>query len=282
MLDSLFVYSNLEYSDNFSRFLMQQKGNLEELMFVNSKMDFHYIRLILKNFHRLKNLGISISSFLNTARADEIQNIRVQSLRDFTIFGHCKDIDVFMVLIGIFPNIETLTMRIYSFSMRQVFERLPNLKKLIAPSIRIELLTFAKSESLKDFNFEYVGRIQDSFFVEKLAENFPNVEKIVIRNLDLGRCNGTLGKDVKILLTSMKFFKNLTHFELVNNDPEPIQVNPDADEGPQEEAQMGPEFRLSVTTNGGQKFLEVSEYFIDNHAEAIEQLKFDLGIVDKQ
>jgi hypothetical protein len=135
---------------------------------------------------------------------------------------------------------------------------------------------------LKELNFGFVNPILDSFFIAKLAEDLPNVEKIVIRNLDVGRLNRTLEKDVGILLNSLKFFNNLKHFELVNDEPEPIHSNADADEEAQEDGQIGPNFRLSVTASGGQQFLEVSQYFIDNHAETIQRLKVDLMIVENE
>jgi hypothetical protein len=122
----------------------------------------------------------------------------------------------------------------------------------------------------------------DPFFIQQIAQDLPNLERIIIQKVDDRRINKTVDANVKTLLESLKFFKNLRHFELINDKSEPIMVNPDADSENPEETSMSQEFQLTIKTNLGRKRIRTSRYFEENHAEVIENLKIDLGISEEE
>jgi hypothetical protein len=104
------------------------------------------------------------------------------------------------------------------------------------------------------------------------------LERIFIHKIDDGRINQTVNGNVRTLLQSLKFFKNLRHFELDNDESEAIIVNPDADAENPEETSMTQMFYLTITTNLGRKLMRASRYFEEKHAGVIESLKIDLAI----
>jgi hypothetical protein len=259
---------------------MKQSVYIEELKLNSYRIDFHYIRLILNNFHNLKKLSFSICSFLNDSRAEEIKNIRLPTVTDLELVNYSDDVAVLNAVIDIFPNIETLTMDISYYSFRGVLEKLPKLKKLVVPSGRFEMLVYARSESLRELTLSNFTPILDSFFIEKLAEDLPNLERLMIHNIDIRKLNKTLNHDIQIILKSLKLFDRLKHFELINTESGTLSPSPDADAEQPEELETYPEFRLTITTIRDQKCLTASEYFIENHAETMKKMKIDLKIVE--
>jgi hypothetical protein len=277
-LKSMAIVSNLQYNKNFSRFLMKQAENIEELALNDEEMDFHYMRLVLNNFQNLQKLTVNLSTLLNDSRIEEIEKIQLHSVKELKILGHCDEVETFTAFIGVFPNIETLDTVVFNFLFQGIIEKLPKLRKLIAQSIRIELLAFSKSESLREIDFRYVACFKDPYFVQILAEVFPNLEEIKIKNIVGGTLNQSVDRDVGILLESLKLFRNLKHFEVVNDEPGEILINPDADVEQPAGVEMSDEFHLALKTFRGKKSLEASEYFHEKHAAVLERLVMDLEI----
>jgi hypothetical protein len=277
-LKSFAFVSNLPYNETFSRFLMKQSMNIEELTLHNYQIDFHYIRLILNNFHNLRKLSISICSLLTDSRAKEIKNIRLPTVKELEFVDYCDDLDVVSTLIDIFPNVEALTMELNNFHLRGLLEKLPKLKKLSSSLVPFDTLAFAKSKSLTELRLSNVKSIADPFFMELLAQNLPNLETFVVHNIDVGKLHRTVDKDVEILLTSLKLFTKLKSFELVNDVREVIVFNQDADANEPEAVEQNPLFKLTITTEKDQKRMKCSEYFVEKHSDVIDKLKLDLRI----
>ena len=279
-LKSLTVNVGKDYNEKFSRFLMKHSESIEELAINFQDMNFHYFRLILNHFHNIRKLTICIGSLLNDARVEEIRHIKMLSVKELKLVSYgsiCK------VLFDIFPNVEVLTTEAFEPSMRIALEKLPKLRKLHSSSNHtiIQFLGFAKSESLTELILENVSPIMAPIFVEQLAEDLPNLEKLVIKNLDLGKLLITVQEDVKIILESLKLFKKLKSFELVNSESRRIHANPDGEfeEIEDDEGQETASFRLVIKTEDGQKTIEASGFFIQFQPEVLEQLKKDLKIV---
>jgi hypothetical protein len=138
------------------------------------------------------------------------------------------------------------------------------------------MLLLSRSESLVELIMTDVNPISNAFLIEELAGNFPNLERIVIKNYDTVRLNQTIDKDVELRLKSLKLFKNLKSFEfshypkamLVSNDAKPLE----------DTVEDLRSFCLMISTFRGMKSLESSVYFSEKHQKVIEELKKDLKI----
>ena len=282
-LKSLKVDIGKDYNEKFSRFLMKHSETIEELAINFYDMNFHYFRIILNHFHNIRKLSICIGSLLNDARVEEIRHIKLPRVKELKLVNHCNDGALFKILFDIFPNVEILTTQVFLPLLRVALEKLPKLRKLHSSSnyTVFQLLIFAKSESLTELILENVSSISAPIVMETLAEDLPNLEKFVIMNLDIGKLFITVQEDVKMILESLKLFKKMKSFELVNSESKRIFSNPDGEvgEGIEDEGQETATFRLVIETEDGQRTLEASNYFGEFQPEILEQLKKDLKIV---
>jgi hypothetical protein len=273
-LKSFRILSMSHCNSFFYQFLMNQSNSIQELTLSGSPLKFNNFYLILSHFHNLTKLNIELSVLLNDENAAKIEAIRVSKLRELTLLNHHESIAVFYILIDIFPNIEALTMEVSEFPMSRIFTKLQRLRKLHATRFYIEMLLFSRSESLVELIMTDVNPINDDFQMEELARNFPNLERMVIRNYDTVRLNQTIERDVEIRIKSLKLFKRLKFFEF-SHTPSSMLVSNDAKslENPREENIRS--FCLKIATIRGVKSVEASEYFAEKHKSAIEYLKRD-------
>ena len=278
-LKSLRVRLSQDYNEKFCSFLIKHSESIEELSINFYDMNFHYFRLILNNFHNIRKLTICIGSLLNDARVEEIRNFKLPSVKELKFVNHCNEGALFKIIFDIFPNVEVLTTEIYEPPLRVALEKLPKLRKLHSSSnySHVHFISFAKSNSLTELILENIRPIMAPIFIEKMAEDLPYLEKIVMKNLDVGQLFITVQEDVKLILESLKLFKNMKSFELVNTESKRIYVNPDG-EVEEDEGQETATFRLAIKTEEGQKILEASEYFSKFQPEVLEKLKTDLKI----
>jgi hypothetical protein len=274
-LKRLNLSCNLEYREELGRFLVLQSKSIEVLILFNFCIDFHYIRIVLNNFSQLKKLHISVSGFLNSSRAEEIKDIRVLSLRELHLVGFCDDVGVCMTLTGIFPEIEVLSLTVQNFSLRGILEKLPKLRKITAWSARIEMFAFSKRESLKELILFDVHPITDPLFTEQLARALPNLERMSIRNYGHSWLHRTIDNDVKLRLESLQYFQHLKHFRF-SNKSQTISVENDEDQV-EISVESPRNFYITIGTVGGEKRIEASEYFRQNHLELIRTVERRFG-----
>lgn len=274
-LRTLVVDCNLFYKENFYRFLLDQSGNLKELTMEAYNMDFKYFRVVLNHFHSLEKLSFSVKTLLNDRRVEEIKNLRLPNLRDLELTGFCEDVSVSVSLAEHFPNLESLNMHVAYFSMHNILEKLPKLKKLTSHCVKMEMLLLAESVSIVELNLFNIHSTLDSIYWRKLAENFPNLERFVIKNIDMGNLIATLNKDVANILDNLKLFQNLKYFEINNSEQGWIAVNEDADLLGPEIEETDAKFKLIMKNSE----LSITNYFKTVQAEAIEKLISDLAII---
>lgn len=271
-LKTLRLKCYLCFNAKLSDFLHRQAATLEELSMVNHNMNFHFYRLIFNNFNNLKTLRFCIGAILTDARAEEVKNLRMPNVTELEFTEYCEDVEVFKVIIGIFPNIEVLSGEFGYFTLNGIFEKLPKLRRIISRFSRIEMFLFAKSCSLKEIEFKDVYPVMTDYYWQRLAENCPNVERLILLDLNSRRLPKAVKIDVEIILRGLGKFENLKYFEMQNSNSGYVPVNEDADwpgDAPEIVAHT-PKFSLILDTKA-QK-LSVSSYFGLHHGELVQQI----------
>lgn len=275
-LRTLNIQNETEFNRHISNFLLAQSKSIENLTLTVA--DFHYFRLISKNFHKLKYFKLDVNSFMNDSRLEEMKKLKIPSVieLDINIDGY-DNIDL-QAFIEVFPNVERLTIDISS-SMRGILEKLPKLEKLFTSNFHIEMMMFTNSKSLKELEIESLQPVTESVFWEKFAENFPSIEILKIKNIEgkkLAACNV-----VETLMLSLKYFKNLKYCELLNEDLVSYYIIKDSDQTIDRQNQECvinvPQFQLILKRNSQSK-LYISSYFNTVLVRARDTLIDDLEI----
>lgn len=143
------------------------------------------------------------------------------------------------------------------------------------------MMLAAKSLSLRELDVRLNSEsMMMSFLWERLAEDCPNIEKLLLKDVGLYRFPDSRNKEVEILLTNLKNFKRLNHMEISNGESS-LQFSMDHDNpAEQDAAQNNPQnFSFSLKRKFDGSFcLIFSTYFIQHQAEAIDQIKKDFEI----
>lgn len=272
-LKTLNVYVDLEFDQIVSTFLLKQAESLEELA-LHDTMNFHYYRLIFNNFRNLRKLTLSIVGLFNSARLAEIKNFRLLTVKELEFEDRCKDAAVINTLLKIFPNIEVLKTSFKNFSMTGIMDHLPKLKKLTAFIFYPELLLYAKSLSLVELEIKHFYPLMVGYIWKRFAIDYPNIERLIIKEIDPNSLPETVNTDIDILLKSLKLFKNLKFCRIENTfewmthavndgtiETEPIQ-------------NQTFKFILDKQMNKSAT-ISITNYFNTFHAEAIRQVLND-------
>ncbi|CRK94293.1 CLUMA_CG007808, isoform A [Clunio marinus] len=211
-----------------SEFLNTQTDSLEELEIPHYGMNFHYFRLILKCVN-LRKLIINFDGMFNGDRIAEIRNIRLPNVTYVEFKDFQCEFTVFEVVLGLFPNIEVLNTRIIYFSLHGILDNFPKLRKIISSEFRVELLSFAKSQSLKQLDVNITISIRDTFFWDHLAKNIPNIENLTIKYENNRKLLETTNMNSKALLKSLKSFKKLKQCRITDPFSQTVYINLDED-----------------------------------------------------
>jgi hypothetical protein len=185
---------------------------------------------------------------LNEKRIKQLERIKVPSFHELNFSCGCEDFSIYKALIDIFPNIESLAVSDQEFPAKTVFELDPKLKKLETLGLGIDVFSDVKSNNLKELKLLFFYPHVSSHDLWKLAENMPNLEKLYIDDVCYNRLDQTIDKDIKTIMNSLKFFKNLKEFELLSETFTTIKANSDADNVHQKGSLMSSEFKLTILT----------------------------------
>lgn len=203
-LKTLKIKAELEFNELLSDFLKVQAKNVEKLEL--HKVDFNYYRLIFKDFTNLRKLKF-IPGLIDDLRVEEIKVFRLPSLIELHL-ENIRDHTVFCSVIEMFLNLEVLTVDRIDCNIKSIMEYLPKLKRLAAKDLSLEAILMAKSSSLVALEM-YVNAWNISLLWENLAENFPNIERLVILRIGLHKLAKTQHKEVGIILRNLRLFKKL-------------------------------------------------------------------------
>lgn len=262
-LKKFMLECEMNYHSNFSTFLQQQSDSLEEFDLCGYNINFHYYRVIFNHFHKLKKITLPIDWFLTDERRNDIKNCRIESLKELNLVGSNDDITIFKTVMSIFPNIEILKAEnLMYFSLHNFIERYDNLRHLKIENFRVEVLTFVKLKSLKILEVNYLYPMALSFFWENLAENNPNIEEIIIRDIGHFKLTESIKTEISIIVNSLRLFSLLKNCEIISSPQEPL-VNGDGDNHDhRNRAFEHPFFKIIVENNPSKKrTLKVSQYF---------------------
>lgn len=262
-LKKFMLECEMNYHSNFSTFLQLQSDSLEEFDLCGYNINFHYYRVIFNHFHKLKKITLPIDWFLTDERRNDIRNCRIESLRELNLVGSNDDITIFKTVMSIFPNIKILKAEnLMYFSLHNFIENYENIRHLKIENFRVEVLAFVKLKSLKILEVNYLYPMALSFFWENLAENNPNIEQIIIRDIGHFKLTESIQTEISIILNSLRLFSDLKYCEIISNPQEPL-VNGDEDNNDnRNHANELPFFKIIVENNASkQRTIKVSQYF---------------------
>lgn len=282
-LRKLCNYSGLEYYKRFSDFLKAQSKNIEELDLRCYSIDFHYYRLIFKNFTNLKKISLTVNYVFNEQRSAELAECSLPSVTTFESDEHIEDSTALAAMMKAFPNLEVLSIPISNCPFHVIFDNMPKLKVLKANHFKLEMLMCAKSTSLRVIDASTCESMMLSYLWEKLAEGFPNLEKLLLKNVATNRFQKTTDTEIKLILMNLSRFKRLNHFELINDNEISSSFTSDHDH-PAAQAIVPQnlltfKFLLRKTFRGSFN-LKHSSYFSERQGEALDQIKKDFEIAE--
>lgn len=264
----------LSYHENFSKFLRSQAEHVKELELTCYNINFHYYRLLFKNFHSLKKLTLPTDWFLTDERANDIKNCRIPTLKELELVGSNDDIATFKTVIEIFPNIEVLKAEnIMYFSLHDILEKFTKLRHIKAENFRVETMLFVNLPSLRVIEAAYLFPMGLSFLWENLAENCANLEQLIVKDIGHFKLNESIRKEVGVIIRNLARFKNLKYCEIISSPQDPM-VNGDEDQNeiqpPLEHA-----FYKVIVENFPNKSptIKVSHYFAQHCAIFVDTLK---------
>lgn len=267
---------DLSFNQNFYNFLLAQSSSLEEFLLSNTT-DFCYYRLMLNNFHHLRKLSFCVYGALNEARIEEIKNLRLPSVTELIFSDTSDDAIVMRIFLGLFPNIEVLTINSLTFSLSGITENLPNLRKLDVYFCRIDLLMQVKSTSLKELEIANINPAMVGYYWDRIAEDFPNIERLIVHGIDICRMPLVVNADVAFLLQSLKNFHKIKYCEIYNDDDWSVSVI--GDRGQDEPQNGSTMFRFVFDSNSNEKTtLSITPYFNVFHAQVVSEIVKDLKI----
>lgn len=280
-LKTLVLHTGLEYNRALSDFLKAQSKNIEVLEILNYEINFHFYRIVFKNFHNLKKFSGRINYNFNEARCAELAEYSLPNLTEFGTDERVDDALVFAALIKMFPNLEVIRTPISDFPLHGILEYLPKLRRIeTASCFKLEMMMFAKSFSLRELEVSTSESMMQSFLWKTLAEDFPNIEKIVIKNVTMKRLARTIHAEVEMVLKNLKNFKRLDYFEIVNNIESFPQFSVDNDSTTD---QSIPDIICKHNFLLKKKldetfYLKFSRYFNQHQAESVDQIKRDFRV----
>lgn len=265
------------YHVNFINFYQQQAEHIKILELACYNIDFHYYRLLFNHFHNLKTLVLPTDWFLTDLRAADIQNCRIPSLKDLEMVGANDDVSTFKTILGIFPNIECLKAEnLMNFCLHDSLNELAHLQYLKAENFRAETMLFTKCQSLKILEISFLFPMSLSFLWENIAENCPNIEQLIIKDIGQFKLTASINKEISIIIRNLVKFKHLVHCE-INCSPQEPMVNHDqhanemlhgAHDG------QTPFFRIVIDNDESKyRLMKVSTYIIHQFTDEFNELK---------
>lgn len=275
-LKTLVLTCELPYNQKLSNFLRQQAENITniQLGFQDSKVDFHYYRLVLSTFTKLKKISLSVIYNIDGIRAEEISRFRLPNVTELKIFEHVDDPNILNAVIDMFPNLELLSLSARSYFLKDVLSKLPKLRKIESPYFYLETMFVGQSSSLKELDVCIESIIFESIFWEKLAKNCPNLERLTIRNFSFEQLTATINTVIGCILKSLVYFKNLEYCMIQNEISDLLPINKDNDNPEHVVTANTTRFRLIFEANYDGSFsLTFPKHLIKNHTESINFLK---------
>lgn len=279
-LKTLILSTGMEYNKTFSDFLLKQSEFLEVFEFKSFVIDFHYFRLVFRNFHNLKKLGCTINYMFNERRCVEFADYLLPTVTEFETLDYIEDYPAFAAVLKVFPNLEVLNAPIVKCQLEGILENLPKLRTLKADAFKLEMLLLAKSSSLQELEVSNCESMVLDLLWEKLAEDCPNIEKLMIKDVATYRFPKETNAEIKMILMNLKNFKRLNYVRIENDKKIPPQISSDHDNPADENfAQNQFQFKFLLKKKFDQTFhLKFSSYFSQHQVEAISQIRRDLKV----
>lgn len=275
-LKSFTLECELGYHENFSKFLRSQANHMTHLALTCYNINFHYYRLLFNHFHHLKKLVLPTDWFLTDERAEEIKNCRIHTLKEFELVGSNDDCATFKTVLNIFPNLEVLRCEnLMYFSLNGILEKFTKLRHIKSENFRVECLLFVHLPSLKVLETSYLYPMALSFLWKNLSENCPNIEKLVIKDIGHFKLNESIKKEIGIIIENLKYFKNLTHCEVISSPQDPT-VNGDEDQHEIHPPQEHPFYKVIIENANSpdkQPIIRLSQYFAQHCVDNVNVLK---------
>jgi hypothetical protein len=269
-LRKLSFQCGLTYDERLAKFLETQANSVESLELHGNYIDFHYFRIVFQKFEKLKELKLNCNSFWSNERVEESRNFQLAKVERLEIEEHFEDVSGVHALLSIFPNLEVLTMNL-EHPLHGIIEKLPKLRKIKADIFRLEMMIEAKSSSLKELEISLRYPMALSFLWENLAQNCPNIEKLIIREIAAGQLMETTNQ-VAVILKNLKNFRNLKVCLLENKAPTRWMIS--EDRGVLNDTNFNLTFKLVMERNlDGSVELEASRYFEENHQAALQDIR---------
>lgn len=283
-LKTLVLRTGLQYNEALSYFLLTQSDCIEVLDVRNHKIDFHYYRVIFKNFHKLKKICFLINSIFNDTRCAELSEYSLQSVTEFETDDYVEDPSALPIVMKVFPNLEVIHSAVSNFPFQVILENLPKLKTIKASFFQLETMLTAKSLSLRELDVRLIPEsLMQRFIWEKIAEDCQNIEKLLIKDVGKRRLSKTRNSEIGIILNVLKHFKRLAFVELKSR-IDPPQITYDHDNPAELDITQNVltlEFFLKKKFDGTFS-LKCSSYFSQHQAEAIDKIKenFHVTVVE--
>lgn len=204
-LKSLKIFNEFSFDKNILNFLLSQSESVENLTLRVG--DFRFFRLISQHFHEVSSLRLDLGSSFTDSQLEEMKKFKLPNVTELSLSPRYFSVIDLHAIIEVFPNVEKLNIDNSRIPMHGLLEKLPNIQSLYIMPFNITMILFTKNSSLKELNIAAVQSVTDLILWKKVAENFPNLEMLRIRQIEgymLSTCN-----EVEILMQSLKHFKKL-------------------------------------------------------------------------